>query len=449
MDESFWSEELETMPSQELRRLEAPLLARQIEYLYAHSEFYRRQLDEAGVRPGDITCHEALEKVPFTEKKQLAQTQHEGALIGPHQCAKLEDIVRLVGTGGTSGKPMRIGWTRQDVKAYNEMGARALWILGCRPGDLVLNCFNYSIYAGGVMDQMSFEHLGAAVLAYGVGKSRALLDMFADLPGDKCIYSTPSYAVRLASVAAEAGINPLDLKIRKGFFSGEAGLQVPGYRQKIENSWGMTTHDLYGIAELGCQSAECRHRSGMHFCGQGYVIAELIDPNTGAVKKIQDGETGELVYTAIRRQASPLLRLRSHDLVEVQSSLCACGRTGLRFHTRGRSDDMFVVKGVNIFPTSIQQVLHELEPRLTGEFQVMLDFPPPFDYSPRLLVEVSREVPHAQHEALIRETEAVIRVKAGFAAQVELVAQGTIASEHKTRRILRNYEILKREQELP
>jgi phenylacetate-CoA ligase len=441
MDGAFWNKDLETMPAEELRRYEAPLLARQIEYLYANSDYYRAQLDHVGVKPGDITCQEALEQVPFTEKKDLAQTQSEGALIGPHQCAPMSDMVRLVGTGGTSGRPMRIGWTREDVHAYNEMGARALWVLGCRPGDLVLNCFNYSIYAGGVMDQMAFEHLGATVLAYGVGKSRALLDMFADLPGEKCIYSTPSYAVRLADVAAEAGIDPRSLNIRKGFFSGEAGLQVPGYRQKIERTWGMSTHDLYGIAELGCQSGECEHHDGMHFCSQGYVIAELIDPDTGAVKKMQDGATGELVYTAIKRQASPLLRLRSHDFVEVKTSPCACGRTGFRFHTKGRSDDMFVVKGVNIFPTAVQDVLHDLEPRLTGEFQIALDAPPPFDYTPRLIVEVGRDVPRSQYEALIHETEALIRRKAAFAARVELVAQGTIASEHKTKRVLRNYDV--------
>lgn len=175
MDGTFWSKKLETMPVEYLYRYEAPLLARQIAYLYANSDYYRAQFDDAGIRPQDITCQEALEQVPFTEKRDLAQTQREGALIGPHQCAPMSDIVRLVGTGGTSGKPMRIGWTREDVHAYNEMGARALWILGCRPDDLVLNCFNYSIYAGGVMDHMSFEHLGATILAYGVGKSRALL----------------------------------------------------------------------------------------------------------------------------------------------------------------------------------------------------------------------------------------------------------------------------------
>ncbi|MGR3914585.1 MAG: hypothetical protein OD918_08715 [Gammaproteobacteria bacterium] len=441
MPGTFWNEQMETMSAEELRRHEAPLLARQVEYLYENSEYYRSQLDRAGLKPGDITCHDALENAPFTEKKDLALAQHEGALIGPHQCAPHEDIVRIVGTGGTSGKPMRIAWTRADIRAYNEMGARALWILGCRPGDLVLNCFNYSMYAGGVMDHMSFEHLGATMLAYGVGNSRALLNMLADLPGDKCIYSTPSYAVRLADVAAEAGITPRDLRIKKGFFSGEAGLQARAYRRKIETTWGMRAHDLYGIAELGCQSAECARDSGMHFCGAGYVIAELIDSHTGGVKKMRDGETGELVYTAIKRQASPLLRLRSHDLVEVQSGACACGRSSFRFHARGRSDDMFVVKGVNIFPTSVQAVLHELAPRLTGEFRIELDKPPPFDYAPRLMVEVSRDLPPEQHAALARETEALVSRKAGFAARVELVARRSIASEHKTRRVLRKYDL--------
>ena len=187
MVRKFWDEELETMPADELRRYEAPILTEQIQYLYTNSEFYREQLRGAGVEPESVTSHEALEQIPFTEKKHLAQAQLHGALIGPHQSARLDDIVRLVGTGGTSGKPMRIGWTRDDVLAYNEMGARALWILGCRPRDLVVNCFNYSIYAGGVMDQLAFEHLGATILGYGVGKSRALLGMFADLPGDKVL----------------------------------------------------------------------------------------------------------------------------------------------------------------------------------------------------------------------------------------------------------------------
>lgn len=442
MPNTYWNQALETLPEKDLQAYEVPLLVKQIDYLYHSSDYYRTQFAEAGINLRDINCHKALEAVPFTEKKTLAETQREGQLIGPHQCAPREDIVRLVGTGGTSGKPMRIAWTRNDIDVYNEMGARALWIMGCRPGDLVVNCFNYSIYAGGVMDHMAFETLGASILAYGVGKSRELLELLADLPGEKCLYSTPSYAVLLEEVAAQANINPLDLNLHKGFFSGEGGLQIPGYRQRIESTWGMSSHDLYGVAELGCQSAECEYREGMHFCGAGLVIAELIDPDTGAIKSMIDGETGELVYTSIKREASPLLRFRSHDHVQVFTDPCQCGRHSFRFRTLGRSDDMFVVKGVNIYPTGVQDVVTQLRPRLTGEFQIILDQPPPFDYAPCLMVEVARDFPEQQHEQLIVEVGDVIKRQAGFTAQVELVKQGTIASEHKTHRVLRLYENL-------
>lgn len=227
MPNTYWNPALETLSEKDLQVYEAPLLAKQIDYLYHSSDYYRIQFAEAGIDPQDINCHKALEAVPFTEKKTLAKTQREGQLIGPHQCAPREDIVRLVGTGGTSGKYMRIAWTRNDIDVYNETGARALWIMGCRRGDLVTNCFNYSIYAGGVMDHMAFETLGASVLAYGVGKSRELLELLADLPGEKCLYSTPSYIVRLEEVATQANINPVDLNLHKGFFSGEAVCKSP------------------------------------------------------------------------------------------------------------------------------------------------------------------------------------------------------------------------------
>ncbi|MEE9250484.1 MAG: hypothetical protein V3U93_05090 [Alphaproteobacteria bacterium] len=440
MAKTFWNEELETMPPDELRQRESVLLAGQVDYLYRTSPYYRQVFDEAGIDPGAITSIEALEQVPFTEKRVLAQTQRDGALIGPHQCAPFEDIVRLVGTGGTSGKPIRIGWTRADIEAYSEMGARALWAMGCRPSDLVVNCFNYRLYAGGVMDHMSFEVMGAAILPYGVGKSRELLELLADIPGDKCLYATTSYAVRLAEVAGEAGIDPRSIAISKGFFSGEAGLQIPGYRDRIEGLWGMTARDLYGVAELGCQAGECEYRAGLHFGGGGLVAVELIDPESGAVKPMAEGETGELVYTALKREACPLLRLRSHDYVRVYPGRCACGRTSLRFDAIGRSDDMFTVKGVNVFPTSIQSALVKLRPRVTGEFQVVLDRAPPIEYPPVLLVEAAHDLPESRQADLRAEIAASIRRELGFSATVELVRQGTIASEHKTRRVHRIYD---------
>jgi phenylacetate-CoA ligase len=239
----FWDEHIETMSAAELNRLEAPLIAEQFAYVYATSTYYRNKLDNAGVQPGKVTCVEALESVPFTEKGDVTSAQRDGALFGPHQCAPFEDIVRIVATGGTSGQPTRIGWTSVDAKLYNEMGARALWANGCRPGDFVVNCFNYSLYAGGVMDHMAFETLGAGILPYGVGRSERLLDLLSDLPvngipGSYTLYSTPSYAIRLHDLAQARGLDLKSLNFRKGIFSGEPGLQIPGYRAKIEEAWG-------------------------------------------------------------------------------------------------------------------------------------------------------------------------------------------------------------------
>ena len=423
-----------------MKSIEAEALARQMEYVYRTSPYYRQKFDEAGVNSKDIRCHEDLAKLPFTEKAELAQTQREGVLIGPNQCASMEDIVRIVGTGGTSGQPMRLAWSRNDIAGYNEMGARALWAMGCRPSDLVINCFNYSIYAGGVTDHMAFETLGATVLPYGIGNSHRLLDMMADMQVEMTLYSTPSYAIRLASVAEEMGVDLRNLDVSKGFFSGEAGLQVPGYRERIENLWGMTAHDLYGMAELGVQSAECEHNTGLHYSGTGHVIAELIDPDTGEVTKMAQGVIGELVFTTINREAGPLVRIRTHDCVEVYTDPCPCGRTGFRFHTRGRTDDMIVIKGVNIFPMGIQKALSELQPRLTGEFQVILNKAPPIDYLPKLKVEVTSDYPKDQLHNLEVEVSLQLQKQLGFSARIEFVAAGEIASEHKTRRVMRNYQ---------
>jgi phenylacetate-coenzyme A ligase PaaK-like adenylate-forming protein len=166
-DRRYWDEHIETMSLADLNRLEAPLIAEQIAYVYATSAYYRAKFDAAGVRPDRVTSVEALEAVPFTEKSDITSAQRDGALFGPHQCAPFEDIVRIVATGGTSGQPTRIGWTSGDADLYNEMGARALWANGCRQGDFVVNCFNYSLYAGGIMDHMAFETLGAGILPYG------------------------------------------------------------------------------------------------------------------------------------------------------------------------------------------------------------------------------------------------------------------------------------------
>ena len=438
-DRRYWNEEIETLPSADRRRLEDARLVEQIAYVCATSPYYRAKLDGAGLKPDDIRHVEDLGQIPFMEKSEVAASQADGTLIGVNQCAPLERIVRIQATGGTTGQPIRIGLTRRDIEDYGEMGARALWAMGCRPGEVVFECMNYNLYSGGLSDHLTFETLGAATIPFGVGHSERLVTMMAGLSDPFGIWATPSYAVRLAEVAREMGLEPSAVGLRKGYFSGEAGLQVPGYREKVEELWGMVARDQYGTGELGLHSGECEALDGVHFGGVGFAVAELIDPDTGDVLPFEDGQQGEVVYTSIRREASPLLRMRSHDLMQVFTEPCRCGRSSFRFRILGRSDDMFIVKGVNVFPLAIQASLMTLAPRLTGEFRVDLDRPPPIDYPVPLAVEVADDVPSQDHDGLRVEVIERLQRDVNFTAVVTLVGPGAIAGEGKTRRVIRSY----------
>ncbi|MEZ5924702.1 MAG: hypothetical protein R3D57_10015 [Hyphomicrobiaceae bacterium] len=431
--------DLEAASPAALRRLENERLQQQIVYNHATSAYYRAKLDQAGIRPTDIRSVEDLARIPFMEKTEIAASQADGTLLGINQCAALERIVRIQATGGTTGKPMRIALTRRDTEDYARMGARALWAMGCRPGDIVFECMNYNLYAGGVSDTTTFEQLGAAVVPYGVGHSERLVEMMASLADDVGIWATPSYAVRLAEVATSLGRRPRDVGLRKGFFSGEAGMQVPGFRERIEALWGLRAQDQYGTGELGLHSGECEMRNGLHYGGLGSAIIELIDPDSGAVLPFDDGRQGEAVYTSIWREASPLMRMRSHDLFQVFTEPCACGRTSFRLQVLGRSDDMFIVKGVNIFPASIHAVLVQVGDKVTGAFQVVLDRPPPIDYPVPIRVEMAEGLPEDQQTMLASELAQRLQRTLNFTASIRLEPAGTFATGLKVRRVVRSY----------
>jgi phenylacetate-CoA ligase len=435
----FWNEAIETLSAAEVRRLESDRLREQIAYNHRTSTFYRDRLDSAGVQPDQIRHVDDLARIPFMEKTEVAESQADGTLLGVNQCAPLDRIVRIQATGGTTGQPIRIGLTRRDIADYCEVGAQALWAMGCRPGDIVFECMNYNLYSGGLSDHMTFEALGAATIPFGVGNSERLIRMMAGLTDPVGIWATPSYAIRLAEVAREIGIEPRSVGVRRGYFSGEAGLQVPGYRERIEDAWGMVARDQYGTGELGLHSGECDYMNGVHYGATGIVVAELIDPDSGDPLPFTDGQQGEVVYTSIRREASPLMRMRSHDLMQVFTEPCPCGRTSFRFRILGRSDDMFIVKGVNVFPLAIQASLLGIAPRVTGEFRVDIDRPPPIDYPVPVAVEVARDVPGARHEDLAREVVSRLQRDVNFTASVTLVEAGSIATEGKTRRVIRSY----------
>ncbi|MFT5218234.1 MAG: phenylacetate-CoA ligase [Planctomycetota bacterium] len=440
MRDRYWNEVFETMPAAALERLEAERLQTQMAYIYASSDYFRQFFDRAGITPESIRHRDDLAQLPYMEKSDLAQSQLQGALLGINQCATLDDIIRIQATGGTTGQPMRVGWTRRDVADYCEMGAGALWTSGCRPGDLVFECMNYNLYAGGVSDHMCFEAIGTATIPFGVGNTNRLLEMMAAINEDISIWATPSYAVKLAARAGENGIEPRDLGVVKGFFSGEAGMQIAGYRDKIEDLWGLKSSDLYGTGELGMHSGECEQRNGVHYGGTGFVLTELIDPETTDPIAFDDGAIGEFVYTSIRREACPHLRMRSRDLMQVFTETCACGRSSFRFRVLGRSDDMFIVKGVNVFPLAVQATLTTMRPKLTGEFQIILDRAPPIDYPPRIRVEFARDTPQTAQDLLKADIEAAIANDLNFKTRIELVAEGSLSTEKKARRLIRSYE---------
>ena len=370
-----------------------------------------------------------------------ARSHVSSAPFGTNQAAPADGLVRMQATGGTTGKPLRMAMTRADIAVYNEVGARAAWSAGLRPGDILFECMNYSLYAGGVTDHDTFETLGACVAAIGVGQSRRLLDMLAGLGAPAALYSTPSYALHLAAVAREAGGQPRDLGLRRGLFSGDAGLENPAYRAEIEDTWGMVARSIYGTSETAPVAAECDLADGLHWLAQEAFLAEFVHPESGEPVAPEDGGTAEVVITTIRREAHPLIRFRTHDYVRLATSPCACGRTGVRFHVLGRSDDMFIVRGINVFPLAVGAIVDEFRPLLSGEYRILLDEPPPLVAPPRLLVESAPGVPADRLAVAAGDLAARIRDVLTFSPAVEVVPFGSYPrGERKTRRLVRTWK---------
>ncbi len=437
----YWNEDVEALSPERLRQLEEEKLRRQLAYTWEASQFYRAKWEAAGVEARRIQTAAELAQLPFTEKSEFQASQLACPPFGANQCAPLDRLVRMQATGGTSGQPLRMGMARRDVEIYNEVGARAAWLAGLRPGDVLLECMNYSLYAGGVNDHMTFEHLGACVAPVGIGHSLRLIEIVRDMRMPVAIYSTPSYALHLADVARQEGIEPAELGIRRGFFSGDAGLGIPEYREQIERTWGMRARDIYGLGELGAVAAECERGAGLHWVGGGLFVAELVDSESDASLEFEDGASGELVFTTLDREAHPLIRFRSHDHVLITAAPCMCGRSGFRFQVLGRSDDMFIVKGINVYPLGVQDVIVGMRPALTGEFQIVLTQAPPITENPLIRAEYGQGVSADELAGLRERLAGRVRDVLVFTPDVELLPPGTLPpSERKAKRLYRSYQ---------
>ena len=441
MERRFWNEDVEKLPPAALRQVENERLQAQLDYVWANSPFYQAKFGEAGITRHVLRDLADLPLLPFTEKDELRQDQQEHPPFGSSLATTSEQVIRVHKTSGTTGRALYLALTDRDRRMMNEGAARALWAAGLRPSDTVVHCLNYRLWAGGYSDHENLETTGATVVPYGVGQTASLVQTIRELQIN-AISATPSYMLPLAEAALAQGIHPRELGLRKGFFGAEPGMSEPGVRGRMEETWGMTAMDAnFGMADvLSIMGAECESRQGLHFQARGIVAVELIDPETGTPLSLRDGAEGELVYTHLMKEAQPLVRYRARDVVRILGTgLCACGRSTFRFRVLGRSDDMLHVRGVNVFPTGVGNVLVGLGDRFSGEFQIVVDHPPPHQYL-RIRVELVSGLQPEQAADLAQQAVHLLRERLSFRAEVELVLYGTLPrTEQKARRVVRTY----------
>ena len=415
-------DDVEQLSFEEQLALQERALPEQIDRVRAGSVFYRGRL-------GRARSLAELAEQPFVTKAELLAAQAEDPPLGPLAGVPQEDIVRLHVTSGTTGTPLLIGFTRSDLERSSLVGARAFRSAGVTSHDTILHCVNYAFYAGGIADHMSLEATGATVVPVGLGQSDRLLDLLPSLRPTG-MFSITSYANHLAERAVAKGLDPAGLGLLTLVTGGEPGGDIPELRGRIEATWGARVADTYGLGEVWpTLGAQCEARDGFHLSTPDLLVGELVDPETDRVLEWTPGATGELVYTHLKREASPLVRFRSRDRAEVLDLDCPCGRGQPRIRLLGRVDDMIVVRGVNVFPSAIERLLAEAVPAMRG-FAVVLDEPVPV---PPIAIAV-------EADGLPEGLDRMIRERLQVQVAITALPPGTMASsEQKTKRIWRRY----------
>ncbi len=424
----------EFLPAPEIARLRQRRWQIQREYVLNHSSFFRRLW--TGIRiPKRL---EEFADLPLCNKSMLRDSQVAHPPFGDYLAANPESIVRLHRTSGTTGEAMNAALTQMDARQTAQIGARCFRAAGLEPGDTVVHCLNYQMWMGGLTDHLSLEAAGATVIPFGVGDSRHLIKTILDLDVD-AIHSTPSYPAVLEQTISDhfENLKPKDLGLRIGIFGGEAGLDSQTFRQKLEDTWGYAVRNSnYGMADVFSNFAgQCEESNELHFVGHDVLFTELICPNTLSVIPFEDGETGELVLTHLKREAQPLVRFRTNDMVTVTGTEpCKCGRTTPRFRVLGRSDDMIIVRGVNVYPTAVRGVINSFS-ELSGEFRIRLRGAGPYD---RICVEAELVTQDSASVDLQKRIENEIKQTVRASAQVEIFPVRSFPrTEGKTKRVIR------------
>ena len=423
----YWQPELETMPREELEKLQVAKLKKSVE-IALKSPFYKKRLGELGLTPDDFNSVSDIRKLPFTTKADLRENYPFGLVGG-----NLDDAIRLHSTSGTTGNPTVVTYSRHDIDSWANMIARNMYMVGCRNSDFFQNSSGYGMFTGGLGFQHGAERLGATTIPAAAGNSKRQIMFIRDF-GTTCLHAIPSYAIRLAEVFQDEGIDPRSTHLRTLFIGAEPHTEEQ--RRRIERLLGVKAYNSFGMTEMNGPGVafECKYQEGMHLWEDNYIV-EIVDPDT--LEPVPDGVMGEMVLTTLDRDMMPILRYRTRDLTRIIAEPCKCGRTHRRIdRIKGRTDDMFIIKGVNVFPMQVEKILVQY-PGLGSNYLITLETVNDNDI---MTVEVELEGLdtdiYPEIQKMTKDIQRALKDEILLTPQVKLVKKGSLPqSEGKAVRV--------------
>ncbi len=433
---NYFNEEFETLPRAALEALQLKRLQAAVARVYANVPFYRHAFDAAGVKPEDITTLSDLRRLPFTTKQNMRDSYPYGLFAAP-----MEEIVRIHASSGTTGKPTVVGYTQKDIETWSELMARSFVAAGAHKGDIIHNAYGYGLFTGGLGAHYGAEKLGASVIPISGGNTKRQIMIMQDF-GSTVLTCTPSYSLYLAEEASAEGVDIKSSRLRVGIFGAEPWSEA--MRSEIEANLGLDAIDIYGLSEIMGPGVaiECiQEKHGLHIW-EDHFIPEIINPETG--EPVAEGEKGELVITTITKQGIPLIRYRTRDITSISYAPCSCGRTHGRIaRMSGRSDDMLIIRGVNVFPSQIESILVRIE-GVEPHYLLIVDRKDNLD-TLEVQVEVDERIFSDEIkvlQSLSRRIEKEIKDMLGVTCTVKLVEPKTIQrSEGKAQRVKDNRKL--------
>jgi phenylacetate-CoA ligase len=431
-ERKYWNEEIETLPRAEIVKLQERELKEILEFSYSNSVYYKEAFDAAGVKPADFQNLSDITKFPFVNKQIERERQLKSPILGDMLAVSEDEVVFVSASSGSTGVPTLSPFTKQDFDEFQDVESRLFYGAGMRKSDRYVHALNFSLFVGGP-DVIGAQNLGALCIWAGTIPSERLLFILKEFQ-PTIIWTTPSYAWFLGETAKKHGIDPAkDLSIKKIIVAGEAGGSIEATRNAIEKLWGAEVYDFFGISDIfGACAGMCEARNGLHVA-EDHLLVEVLDLETGI--PVPDGERGEIVFTTLRKKARPMIRFRTGDIGVVDRSPCTCGRTHARINIAGRLDDMFIVSGVNVFPSDIEFVIRGLT-GITGEYLIRISEE---NFTVKYVVEIEKSIDNKEtNEEVKAKVSAALKTRLGVKPKdVVVLEDGTIPrATHKAKRLI-------------